>query len=334
MNVGISFRIKMIFLVSTLSISACKTITAETSNSSTDASSSARFASGTKGVKIITSDTVGGSFSTPTTTPTPTPIPLTYPGGDGASTYLPGISPATYYDLDGTNTITKPSWLLDFQMGISSTSYSGECAAFGGGANDLDPANYYRVSEMDCDATSCNGGTCNGTGSGTDPVFFRIVLDRTTSQIGSGENLLVQVEYQASGLHLNSDGSAAAAEDNLDQLWKIYWNSSLKSTVTPKPFGVFIPPNYSACLSSGTSNVGAPGSCPHGTPNTYRGSPVKVRQFVIPLSAYPDMKVIQFSRVKSRITAAGADNYVDDFCDSNEPLCLGVVIRSVTIMRM
>lgn len=314
-------------------ISACNKITAESTKSSSS-TSSVRFASGTKGVKIVTHDTTGGSFAIPTATPTVTPIPLTYPGGDGTSTYLPGISPATYYDLDGTTGITKPSWLLDFQLGISATNASGECAGFGTGANDLDPINQYRVSEFDCDSTSCNGGSCNGTGSGSDPVFMRIVLDRDTSKIGSAENLMVQVEYQASGLHLNSDGTGVTAEDNLDQLWKVHWNSSLAASATPKDFAVFIPPNYSACLASGTSNTGAPGSCPNGTPNTYRGSPIKVRQFIIPLSAYPDLKVLQFTRVKSRITAAGMDNYVAAFCDSNEPLCLGVVIRSVTITRM
>ena len=30
----------------------------------------------------------------------------------------------------------------------------------------------------------------------------------------------------------------------------------------------------------------------------------------------------------------GGDNYVADFCATDSPLCLGVVIRSVTIMRM
>ena len=319
-------------ILSGVGMTACKTITADSSTSST-ASSSVRFAGGTKGVKIITSDTTGGSFGIPSTTPTATPIPTTYPGADGTSTYLPGISPNAYYDLDGISGITKPSWLLDFQMGISATNASGSCAGFGTGGT-LDPQYFFRTSEFDC------GTTLNGTGGGSDAVFFRIVLDRSTSSIGSAENLLIQVEYQASGLRLNSDGNQANAEDNLDQLWKIYWNSSLASTSTPKVFGVFVPPNYSACLTTGTGTAGAPGfpsapgSCPLGTPNSYRGSPIKVRQFMIPLSAYPDMKVIQFSRVKSRITATAPDNYVTSFCQTNEPLCLGVVIRSVTITRM
>ena len=324
----ISLGLFLIALLGVVGISACNQITAVTSNSAVSTASSSRFASGTKGIKIITSDAaLTGSFAAPSAVPTPAIIPLTYPGGDGVWTYNPGVSPTNFFDLDGSTSIAKPSWLLDFQMGISSTSASGACATFGGGVNDLDPINYYRVSEFDC------GTAYNGTGKGLDPVFFRIVLDRDTAKIGSAENLLVQVEYQASGLHLNSDGAAlASVEDSLDQLWKIYWNSSLVPLATPKPFGVFVPPNYGACLTAGTGNTGAPGSCPHGTPNTYRGSPIKVRQFIIPLSAYPTMNVIQFSRVSGR--RGGASDYVPAFCTGDDPLCLGVVIRSVTITRM
>lgn len=329
-------RILIVFLltilVSSSVMSGCNTIT-QSSTTSTSASS-VRFASGTKGVKILTNTTASGSYGAPTATPTPTVIPSTYPGYDGTSTYLPGISPTVYYDLDGTTGISQPSWLLDFQMGISSTSGSGQCAAFGTGLNDLDPANYYRVSERDCGLTQCNGSSCNGSGTGTDPVFFRIILDRDTSVLGSAENLMVSVEYQASGIHLNSDGSSSAAEDNLDQLWKIYWSSSLDATATPKTFGIFVPPNYSACIPGGASNTGAGGAGDACAQTTYRGAQVKVRQFIIPLSAYPTMKVIQFARVKSRITATGLDNYVSSFCATNSPLCLGIVIRSVTITRM
>jgi len=334
----ILLKLMLITLVSTSGISACNTVTAPASSSSTAATSSARFATGTKGVKIITSVTnLTGSFTAPSAVPTPTIIPSPYPGADGASTYNPGIAPTTYFDLDGSTQIMKPSWLIDFQMGITGTSSSGKCAAFGGGINPLDPQDFFRVSEYDCArtiATGCGVAApgCDGTGYGLDPVFFRIVLNRDNTLIGSAENLMVQVEYQASGLHLNSDGSAANAEDNLDQLWKIYWNSSLAPLATPKSFGVFVPPNYAACMANGSGGASGSGSCPHGTPNTYRGSPTKVRQFIIPLSAYPTMSVIQFSRAAGR--RGGASDYVPAFCTGDDPLCLGVVIRSVTIMRM
>lgn len=320
-------KISLMIIIGISSISACNPITAESTSLTSSSTSSLRFAEGTKGVKIMTHDTSGGSFVNPSVVPALTTIPSTHPGGDGTSTYIPGVSATTFYNLDGSGQISQPSWLLDFQMGITSTSYSSACAAFGGGFDNLDPANFYRVSERDCSSVT------SGVGGGSDPVFFRLVLDRDHLKIGSGENLLIQVEYQASGLHLNSDGTGTNAEDNLDQLWKIYWNTSLAASVAPKAFGLFIPPNYSACHANGTGNDG-PGSCPLAGSNTYRGSSIKVKQFMIPLSAYPDMKVIQFTRVKSRINAVGINNYVSSFCNSNQPLCLGVVIRSVTIMRM
>lgn len=286
-----------------------------------------RFADGVKGVKLITSVASGtGSFTAPGTLPASTPIPSPYPGYDGVTTYLPGVKASQYFDLDGTTVIQKPSWLTDVQLGITSTSSSGACAAFGG-SGSLDAQNFYRVSEVDC-----GGGSpvANGLGGSSDPVFVRIVLNRDQSLIGSAENLMLQVEYQASGLHLNSDGSSTTnPEDNLDQLWKIFWNSTLGVSAIPKPFSIFIPPNYGACLDSGSGSTGAPGNCT----GSYKGAPIKVKQVIIPLSAYPSMNVVQLTRVKGRVTQPG--NYVNSFCPAGDsPLCLGVVIRSITLMRM
>lgn len=300
----------------------------EFADSSSSSSSSQRFASGTKAVKLITSKNVAtGSFTNPSAVPTVTPIPTLYPGYDGTTTYLPGASASTYFDVDGTNTLSKPDWLVDVQLGVTGVSTSATCAKFGDGANTLDVTDYYRTSEVDCTSGQ------NGTGSPTDPVFIRIVLNRDTSVLGSAENLLVQVEYQASGLHLNSDGASTNLEENLDQLWKIFWDSTLGSGSSPKAFGVFVPPNDAACLQSGTGTTGAPGNCVVGS--SYRGGPIKVKQILIPLSAYPDLKVIQLSRVRSRISAIAPDDYVPSYClSSSSPLCLGVVIRSITLVRM
>ena len=316
-----------------VSISGCKTeITGDTTTTSTTETSSNLFASGTKAVKILTANLAAASFDTPTTTPTPTVIPSPFPGADGTTTYRPGVPAARFYSLDGATQITKPDWLKDFQLGITSTTYSASCASFGGGVSALDPINQYRVSEYNCSTTS-SPSIALGTGSpSNDQVFFRIILDRDNLKLGTAENLLVQVEYQASGLHFNSDGTSTNAEDNQDLLWKIYWDSSLAST-SMKTFGVFVPPIYSACDPAGVGTTAAPGSCSTTASNNYRGSPIKVRQFIIPLAAYPDMKVIQFSRIRSRINQSSA--YVNSFCGSGDnPLCLGVVIRSVSIMRI
>jgi hypothetical protein len=304
------------------STSVQEKVTNNTLTTTTDTSQ--RFADGVKAVKIITSVTAAGSFVNPGSLPASTPIPSPYPGYDGITTYLPGVKATQYFAVDGTTVIAKPSWLVDVQVGITGTSSSSTCAAFGG-SGTYDAQNFYRVSEPDC-----GGGSpvANGLGGGTDPVFVRVVLDRNQTYIGSAENLMMQVEYQASGLHLNSDGVSATPEDNLDQLWKIFWNSTLGTSSIPKPFSIFVPPNYAACLDSGSGAAGAPGNCI----GTYKGSPIKVKQVIIPLSAYPSMNVIQLTRVKGRITQPG--NYVGSFCSSDSPLCLGVVIRSITLMRM
>jgi hypothetical protein len=309
-------------------IGGCETVTdsAQTTNANVDSASQNRFAPGLKAVKIITSVNAGGSFATPTATPVLTPVPSPWPGYDGGTAqYLPGVSPTTLYDLDGTTPILKPSWLRDFQLGITSTTASSACATFGG-SGSADVSGFYRVSERNC------GSVANGTGdAGSDPVFFRAILDRDYTKFGSAENLLVQVEYQAGGLRPNTDLNGASftnPEDGLDQLWKIFTNTSLALGSAGKPLSLFVPPNFAFCAANGTGN--GPGSCA-GNPS---GAPITVRQFLIPLSANPDVTVVQFSRIKSRINASGSGNYVSSFCTSSDsPLCLGMVIRSVTLMR-
>jgi len=315
-------------LLGATGLSACNPITAPDTTASSVLSTAA-FAGGTKGVKINTFDSgLNASFGSPGVVPTPTVIPPTYPGADGTTTYLYGVSPTQYYALDGTTATTQPAWLLDFQLGITNTASGNACATFGG-VGALDALNFYRTSEKDC-ATTTVVGSGLSTGVNADPIFARIILNRDPSVLGTAENLMIQVEYQASGLHLNSDGSYTNAEDNLDQLWKVFWSSSLAS-LTPSPFSVFIPPNYGACKANGTGPDG-PGSCQTAG---YKGAPTYVRQIIVPLSAYPSMKVIQISRVKSRINSGLDSGDVATFCNTHDsPLCLGVVIRSVTLMRL
>ena len=328
----------MMLLMMGAHLSACigTTISESSLNSSISGSASTRFAGGTRGIKILFNTNTGtGSFTAPSLLPTATPIPVSYPGGDGVTAYNPGLSPTQYFALDGITVTAKPSWLIDFQVGMTSLTASSACATFGGSSNVFDVSSTFRVSEHDC------GSAANGSGSSLDPIFIRAVLNRDSSQLGTAEILMVQVEYQASALHLNSDGLSTSIEDNLDQLWKIFWNSSLLPSVAASPFATFIPPNYSACIANGSGATSAPGSCDPTT--SYRGAPIRTRQFIIPLSAYPTMSVIQLSRVKGRVNNTGflnvgntiPANYVNSFCSlSDSPLCLGVVIYSVTLTRM
>ena len=99
---------------------------------------------------------------------------------------------------------------------------------------------------------------------------------------------------------------------------------------------IFVPPNDAACIPGGTGNVGHGGASDNCASGSYAGAPVKVRQFLIPISAYPTMQNIQITRENGRINQGG--NYVPiaapGFCTSDSPLCLGVVIHSITLMRM
>lgn len=336
---------------------ACKATvdsTSLTGNITGTTTTSGNFVGGTKVVKILTSNDTSapaGSFSgfvtSSTAIPVSTPIPSGYPGYDGSSQYLPGVSATQFYDVDGTTVVTKPAWLTDVQLGVTSNVASSACATFGG-SGQYDVNHYYRVSEADC-------GSSTGSGSSVDPVFIRIILNRSSTYLGSSENLLIQVEYQASGIRLNSDGVSTSPEGNVDQLWKVFWNSTLLSSSTPKPFSLFVPPNYAACLSGGSGGIGAvlggtgaPGACPAGGSTTYNGAPTVIKQIMIPISAYPTLSVIQISRISGRINNLNAPspaptfaantlpvNYVSAFCGtSDSPLCLGLVVRSITIMRI
>jgi hypothetical protein len=341
----VKFHVFLTYFCLSLITVACDAPTSVTEGISTTAvstSTSARFAGGSKAVKINTNDIAGGSFAVPTVIPTTTVVPAGYPGANGSSLYRPGVSPATFFDVDGTSVISKPSWLIDFQLGLTGLPGVSTCATFGGAGN-ADVSGYYRTSEMDCSAAS-NVGTGSNL---NDRAFMRIVLDRTGGTIGSGENLLIQVEYQASGIHLNSDGIDPSPENNLDQLWKVFWNSSLSGGSTPNIFSVFVPPNFGACAPNGSGTNGAPGACVSG----YKGAPTTTKQIIIPLSAYPSLSVLQFSRLGGRINNlqtfpggspyVGPVNYVNAYlttgvtdCAADSPLCLGVVIRSILLMRI
>lgn len=345
-KVTVKIRVFIFLLSLSLLAQACNAPTSVSqSTSQVDSSTlvSTRFAAGTKAVKLNTHDLPGGSFSVPAILPVATPVPVMFPGYDGSSTYLPGVSAQTFYDVDGVTVIQKPAWLLDFQLGLSALPGTGTCASFGTTAN-ADASGFYRTSEINC------GGASNvGTGRNTDKNFIRLILNRDVSLLGSAENLLIQIEYQASGLHLNSDGIDPSPENNLDQLWKVFWNTSLAGSSAPNIFSTFVPPNQSACLPGGTGTTGTGSSA---CVNGYKGAPITMKQIIMPLSAYPNLSVIQLSRMKGRINSTdtfsmaapspGPVNYVVPFfasssstdCQADSPLCLGLVIRSVMIMRL
>ena len=177
-------------LLALTSVSCNQPQTTELSSllSSSNSSTGQAFASGTKAVKIVTStNSTTGSFTLPGVLPAVSPIPILYPGYDGTSTYLPGVSAARYFDVDGATVISKPSWLIDVQLGVTTVTTAASCAKFGNaGASGKDVADYYRVSETDCAGTPT--GANDGTGSGTDKVFARIVLSRDATVLGTADS--------------------------------------------------------------------------------------------------------------------------------------------------
>jgi|GEM_PF-1902615 len=319
-------------LIMCIFLSACEMQTATEETSVALSTAGKEFASGTKGFKVILSDGVGGSFSplvSPAVVPVTTSIPVGYPGY-GTGSYVPGVSPMAtgYFDLDGTTLIPKPSWISDVQVGVTHLAGAGSACATFGRTGAFDEPNFYRVSERDCAsyASSTNASQ----------VFIRIILNRDTAFLGTQENLMLQVEYQARGLRANSDGTNSSGgtitnpELALDQLWKVFWGQTLLSGVSSSPFSIFIPPNHAHWCKSGSGSA-PDASCD--APAGNQRAPIVTRQILIPIASSPKQTVIQLQRVGGR--GSSDPNYVSGFgCPQDSPHCLGVVFRSLTVLRI
>lgn len=331
----INYSKGILFVGATLLASSCNAPTSVTSvQKSLVTTTVTKFAGGTKAVRInLSTDQANSSFpaSAGITTfgPSVATVPTAY-GGNGLTTYNPGLSAETFYNLDGETPISKPSWLLDFQVGTTALPGHTGCSTFGKAGAALDVEDVFRVSEHDCASTE------NGSGSVSDSVFVRLILDRNSALIGSAENLMIQVEYQASGIvpySVNEDGYTDP-EKMVDQLWKIFWSNKLDGSTTMTPFATFVPPDYSFCsndVTAGPDRCGVAG---------YKGAPTRVKQIMIPLSSISDMNVIQFSRIESwnsivlPTVGTNIKATFNTFCVADSPLCAGVVIRSISLIRI
>lgn len=326
-------------------MSACNGLTGVTEKSFQLPDTSTRFASGTKAVRVnlsnrpsATAEEPKGSFRETDTAlvPSSTVIPDGYPGYDGSSAYNPGVSAAYYFDVDGSTPIAKPSWVRDIQVGYfnypTDTDPDGRCSMFGDSSTSVSHA--FQTSEYNCHSKA------DGSGTGSDGTFIRVVLDRDQNYIGTKENLLIQLEYEATGLLLNPDQKDSAdstvststnPEQYVDQLWKVFSGASLASTATPTPFAMVVPPSHAHHCSGGSgSSISCTGTV---SPTT------TVKQLVFPLTALTDKKYIQISRVRGGrryFSGARDTGYYNSACTtpSNNPHCLGVVFRSLTLIRI
>lgn len=337
----------LISLLMSLLVSACNAVTSTQAleeASATPTPTPALFAGDTKGVKVNmwqTKDKASfnasdiSAYSGASVT-----IPDGFPGAGNGNAYVRGIRPRKLYALDDSELGVAPAWLQSFEV-----KTKGDCANFGG-IGDYDVENTYRVSEIDC-ASVMNPEGKKSTSN--DEVQIQIVLNRDSNKIGTQENLLVTIEYQASGLHFNSvklSGSNNDPEENADFVWKVFWDNTLLPTSLSKVFSTLVPPVFSACEPSGGTTPAAPGSNPCNSGNSipYKGAAIQKKQILIPLSAYPDLSVIRLSRTRGQVNHAAVAPgisgaaFLNNFCvgtaSAKSPLCAGMVIHSITLLRI
>jgi hypothetical protein len=323
--------------------SASPTPTSSTSSGPTPAS-------GPKAAKIIFTRSLSGSFDTASADSDTTASPGS--GFQISRVFNPDNSLLATQTFDSSRVATKskswPNWLDSFEIGIRASS---GCAKFAdsneilsancnlGGATKSNcgaPPNQFRISEVDCTASSPVAGT--GNGGPSDPVYIRIVFNRSSSYLASNENILVVLEYAASALNpapenpsdcFSSSSGSFSPERCSDFTWKAYVKTNTTDVV--QPFLVLIPPTYSSVLLGRGADQIARQS----------GSTLTARQFVVPLFSFAydtnSKTTLQISRINSNFGSANPVTYCTTDGTSlpgNSPLCAGVVFYSLTLYRI
>ncbi|MGK5085476.1 hypothetical protein WDW37_19485 [Bdellovibrionota bacterium FG-1] len=302
-------------------------------------------AAGVKIAKIIFKSSTEGSFDSASVGGT-----LSKPGlGAQAVRLFNGDGSAL--SSGGPSVPTWPRWLTSVELGISGANNASapgaDCARFADPSESTNsqcsinfpdpakpgamaatsmpcggPAGFYRVSEYDCAEIP----TAPGTGGPLDGVYVRVQLNREPAAIAPGENLLAILEYTASGLN-NAPvqptdcvkNGQLAAENCSDMTWKVFIKQTSLDVV--QPFLLLAPPLLVRNQPEGV--VG--------------GSEIQTKQIVIPLATDPALSVIQFSRISGAANAARASS-IKALCQGgqsagNSPLCAGMVLYSLTLMR-
>lgn len=268
-----------------------------------------------------------------------------------------GHKATAFFDASGTTSISKPGWLKDVYVSIGGSpgSAAGACGGFTPVATssscNLVPSPYapppatgtsfscdgpdsvYRVSEKGCLGSGLSAPVTPG--SKDDSVAIKIQLNRDSSVLGETENLLVVIEYQASGLMGAPSNPAACVDASGEPKY------SDKDCVD-QAYGLFIrqldtvsPPDTPARLQLVTPPQ------PGIVTATQAGGSVQTRQVIVPLSSIDSTKtVIQLSRIfglgkDSAGTSYGATRDFSTRCSATDsPLCLGMIIHSITIYRI
>lgn len=254
-----------------------------------------------------------------------------------------------------------PKWVKSLEIGISgatnTAAANANCARFAGATestqkccfrftNSCDAteqfncgtqSGLFRVSEKDCMSSTIN----DGTGGPNDGVYIRIVLDRSTTYLGASENIMAVVEYAAASLRpAPQDPTKCFVNGKFtptnvgcsDFSWQLFLKHSTTEVV--QPFMTMIPPTPFA-LKTNASNVSGAALIANSTVNA---GGVASKQFVLPISRDSGLNTIQFSRITAMptTTVIDKDGYTfANYCSvSNSPLCVGLVIYSITLYRM
>ncbi len=301
--------------------------------------------SGAKIAKVVfKSSSTTGSFDAPSAGGT-----VAKPGA--------GLQAVRLFNSDGTalssggpSAPTWPHWLTSVELGVSGpkniAAPSADCARFADPGESAasqclisfpasapgqpsmikpiscgGPSGFYRVSEYDC----ASSATTEGTGGPGDGVYVRVQLNRDPAVIAPGENLLAILEFSASGLHsapLQPTDCVQNGQLKPEYCSDTSWKAFIKHTASDvvQPFLLLAPPLL-VRMQSDTSAVG--------------GAEVQTKQIVVPLAADPALSVFQISRI------SGADATNVEFKTAclggksagNSPLCAGMILYSLTLMR-
>lgn len=290
--------------------------------------------------------------------------------GSGTAAVAGSGHPATrVFNADGsllassTTDSSWPKWITSVELGISGaanvSATNTNCARFAAAGESAtkccftftagacgDPEKFncgtstgiFRVSEKDCMTSS---STTIGTGGPNDGVYIRLTLNRDTANLGASENIMAVVEYAGASLRPASQDPTACFTNGKftptaigcsDFSWQLFLKHSASEVVLP--FTTMIPPAPFA-LRTNASNVSGAALIANSTVNA--GS-IATKQFILPLSRDSNLRVLQFSRITAMPTTTKIDSAAKTFADycnnSNSPLCVGLVIYSITLYRM
>lgn len=304
------------------------------------ASSSTSIPSTAMAARILFSSGSSGSFDSPSS-------------GGTANAYGSGLQAERLYKPNGdllassTSSTDWPTWISSVELGISGSKNTAatnvNCARFAESNEDTSatcnfdtddataavscgaPSSVFRVSDFDCN----RGTITDGAGSSSDGVYVRVTFNRDTAALGSTENVMAVLEYSASVINnapanptkCFQDGKfTPASSDCTDILWQSYLKKS--STETATPFLMLVPPAIGFVDS--TNNRG--------------GSGVATKQFILPLSNDSTYSIFQISRTFSRSDTGATTNFYK-MCNgaanpSNSPLCVGMILYSLTLYRI